>query len=297
MNELIENFGLSDVNQLIEAFDMGIYVPGAKGKWAWLKLLMDAQNGDQTTYGATILMPPLIDLVKSETFQTVNGTITIGGIDLRSYVYSKLDKRMNWIFPYRNGEPTHFILNGRQYIDGNRPRDLPDFRVASLDIAPALVLAVGGGPFAVCGKGLTGGLEGVIDRFGNTYAVGFLGGQLSCLGYISVGEGYVARQFSDINWNRPRPVNEAQIRETITGFCINGGIQLVAGASGSICLNGATSATWFYTPGAGGSVYGSFGVELPYKRPDLAWDYVDQTQGYTKQDVYYDLLLAYASCK
>jgi hypothetical protein len=188
-------------------------------------------------------------------------------------------------------------LNGTQYIDGSRPRDLPDFRIASLDLAPALIALIGATPLAACGKGITGGPSLIIDSFGNFYAVGFFGVQLSCLGYVSFGEGYAARIYSDINWNRPRSINEEQIRATITGWCVNAGVQVVAGISGSWCVNGATSATWFYTPGVGGSIYGSYGIALPYKRPDLAWNYVDQTPGIFKQDVYNDLLLAYASCK
>lgn len=296
VRNIVNSFNLQSPSQLIDAFEKGTNIPGVKGRWAWLKLLMDAKYGDQTWYGVVTSLPPFLDEGEKSNFVNNNGKINIGNIDLQNYANNSLNVRMSWLFPYRNGKPTNYFLNGEQYIDADRSRDLPDFRVASLDIAPFIEALIGAVPIAICGKGFTGGPSAVIDRYGNIYAELFIGGQLSCLGYISMGEGYVARQFSDIRWAESEIPTEGEIRDTITGFCFNGGVQLVAGISGTICVNGATAATEFLSPGIGGSIYGSYGFETPLRRPDLAWDYVDRIPGISKDDIYYEIMKGWSDC-
>ena len=187
------------------------------------------------------------------------------------------------------------MLNGFQYTDASRPRDLPDFRVASLDLAPLAMAFIGLVPLSICGEGFTGGPAVIIDRYGNIYGELFIGMQLSCLGYISAGERYVDRAPSGINWTRAKIPSPSDISNTISGWCSNVQIQVVAGVSATGCFNGSAAWTAFYTPGVGGSIFATYGIPTRMKREDLAWDYIDRYLGITRNEV---LLQIYSSaCK
>ncbi len=273
--------------EVVSAFESGVSIPGAKGRWAWLKLLLDAKNGDDVYYGAPITLPPFLDESQHTNFDTSSGTITVDGMNLIDYTNNEINKpiQSRVYFPYRNMTPTTYVLNGQQYIDGTRPRDLPDFRVASIDFAPLIWSGLGAVPFTLCGKAFTGGITGIIDRYGKIYGEFFLGLQGSCLGYVSAGEGYVDRNPSSLSWDQSDIPDENQIHETIVGICGNVQGQIIGGLSASLCLNGSASITAFYTPGIGGSLFDSMGFVTPWERPDLAWDYIDRIPGINEPEV------------
>jgi hypothetical protein len=269
---------------------------GTWPRWGWLAVLLSANDNDMVRVGVPLSFPPYLDETEDQPIRCAeDGLIRVGSRDLQQYANEVLEKPgltiLGYSIPfYRNTRAINYHVNlyssswTGDVMDYDRPIDLPDFRVVSVDIAPAVVALIHPG-LAICGKGLTGSVSAVVDRYGHVYGGFFLGGQLSCLGYVSAGEGYVARHFSDIRWTRSEIPNEDQINATITGPCLNGSIQIVGGVVGSICVNGATSALMFLTPGVGGAVYGSWMFDLGLLRQDLAWDYIDRVPGYTRADV------------
>ena len=111
---------------------------------------MDAKDSDEVGYGAPLTLPPFLDEGPRGRLQATGGQITIGGTNLRDYTNNNLNASLNLVFFWRNTKPTTYILNGRQYIDASRPRDLPDFRIVNVDLVPAILAFT---PLAVCRRG------------------------------------------------------------------------------------------------------------------------------------------------
>jgi RHS repeat-associated protein len=298
LKSIAKSYGYSNPDDK-EGFLQYFASQGSWPRWGWLAALLMANDNDTVRVGVPLSWPPFLDETQDESIRCAeDGLVRVGSQDLQQYASGTLEKP--WLSPfYRNTRPINYHLGGSRWsgdvMDHDRPIDLPDFRIANIDIAPALLAVLGIVPLSICGKIATGGVSAVVDRYGHVYGGVFLGAQGSCFGYISGGEGYVNRNFitreglrfssSGINWTQAEIPNETEIAETITGPCANASGQVLGGINGSVCWNGAASAYAFLTPGAGFAIYGSFMLDLNYRRPDLAWDYIDRDPGETRADV------------
>ncbi len=261
-------------------------------RWGWLALLLTAKEYDIAHVGHPVTYPPYLDF---ESFQVYcnrgEEKIGIGQFtDLGLFhdqvlgmgIGLSVARELGW----RNTKPTHYWLNDLswQYLDEGRPKDLPDFRVASVDVAPLLELAIPPHIWGVVGKFVTGGPVAFVDRFGRLYGGFFIGGQYSYLGYISAGEGYVDRYWPPDIRELKIP-DRTEVSDAITGPCLNVQGQTLVGVGGSVCVNGATSSFVFFGIGGGIAGYGSWLFDLHKNIPEWNWDYVDYISGFTRQDV------------
>jgi hypothetical protein len=283
---LIDPTGLLSIQTIADSYDLTEFdlrdslahgSPNSKleGRWAWIKLLQDAEIGQNISVGTPALMPPYLDMRGPDMIITDGcDNILIGGRTIEQYTTAVLDFPMSPVLWWRNTKPYHYFLDGQEYLEASRPRDLPDFRFVSIDVAMDWI--------PVVGNIITAGFVGVIDRYGYIYVGAYGGFGMTFGAPVTFGESYAAPYRSSII---PQIRGEGEIPEpnqlewVITGAC--GNFSLGAGfvPSVSICQSGGYSMNYAYSIGFGGSmtisrVYGPY-----YKADQLAWDYIDRKLG------------------
>jgi RHS repeat-associated protein len=306
IRQIAESYGVN-VSNLFIGLRYGGYASinedsGLKGRWGWIKLLLDAKDGQSVYIGNPALFPPYLDTNNSGISRFENGKIRIGNKGLREYTSFDLNTPMGPFF-WRNMKPNHYFLNNKEYLDDKTRGDLPDFRVLNADL---LFLLEGVHPaLGILSQVFDLGGSVIIDRNGNVYISPFgnlapnIGGQP-----LSIGEGYVSRNPQDISsqiTNNGNIPGEQDIIDTITGLCGNVSGSLLTGTvQATLCTNHATAIVFGYTISlAGDSVGASFGIGPLKKFPRLAWNYIDTKPGITEADVRREIELqeAISPCK
>jgi hypothetical protein len=213
---------------------------------------------------------------------------------------------MSLLFTWRNTKPIFYMRSSKEkgvmnyYLDEMRPRDLPDFRIASLDVVN-LELSLAGISLPT---GPTAGGAAMIDRHGQLYIGGFFGWQagnsVPVYGAISMGEGYIMKTTSQSGVHKTLDplggtgnrefLNSDEIRTSLTDWCyFNFQTAFATGGIGARCPNNVTTVTYFYTPGYGVALYASYFEPFVLKQSTqefLAWDYIDKLPGYTRSNLY-----------
>ena len=287
-----------DKNQLLAAFSNGSYNSALEGRWGWLKLLLDADEGQNVHVGVPTIFPPFLNVTSSKQIVNDGCNILIGGKNLKSYTRFPLDTSFSPPIWWRNTKPNHYFLNGYEYLDAGRVLDLPDFRTLGGDSLPWLTAVAAFSPgtqpiapyLALASQVVDFGGEVTLDRFGNVYFTAFgsvapnIGG-----GAVSSMEGYIAK-FGNIeeriSGSSPGP-SERTVAGTITGWCANADINLVFNnIGGGGCQNTGFYSAYGYSLGIGGFSYGaSYGWQFPFKIEALAWDYIENKRGVSKSEV------------
>jgi len=280
--EIAEAYGMSE-HELEGNLRFGLYDnPELKGRWGWIKLLLDAETGQSVSAGSPALLPPYLDIVGPDVIVSDGcKNVWIGHKPLLEYTRDVLDSPMLPFLLWRDTKPHHYFLDGQEYLDADRPRDLPDFRTMSGD----LLWLLGGPAGIIVSQIFDAGLSVTIDRYGEIYVSGYGGVAPSIGGQpISVGEGYISRRPEEIInqiSNRGYIPSATQTHEAITGFCDVLGANLLTGLGQvALCGNGSTMVVYGYTFGLiGGHFEGSFGMDTGINIPSLAWDYIDKKSG------------------
>lgn len=131
--QIMQSYHLNTANDLIQAFSSGVF----KGRWGWLKLLLDAHSGDTIWAGSPATFPPFLDETAREALSLSNDQIMIGSQELLSFSGYTIIRPMNGAIWWRDTTPHFYYLQGLQYVDADRPRDLPDFRNLDVNLAGA----------------------------------------------------------------------------------------------------------------------------------------------------------------
>ena len=86
--------------------------------------------------------------------------------------------------------------------------------------------------------------------------------------------------------NGPMP-SEEEIHNTLTKLCVNGGVNVLTDTvQGSVCGGGSAVFLYGYNAGLFGDSLGlSWTLEPLGKIPSLAWNYINETQGVSSNDV------------
>ncbi len=274
IQEIAKSYGMSE-NELEGNLRYGLYDPDLKGRWGWIKLLLDAETGQSVSVGSPASFPPYLDTYGPDMIISDGcDNIIIGTKKLPEYTSDILEFPRQPVIWWRNTKPHHYFLDGQEYLDADRPRDLPDFRFVNIDVAMDFI--------PVLGNIVAAGFVGVIDRYGYVYA-GVYGGLGATAGLpVTVGESYIAPYRSDIIPQIrgigaiPEP---DRTKAVITGACGNFTLGISFYPSASICQSGGYSMNYSYSIGFGGSMTIS-SIFGPFNKIDhLAWDYIDRKSG------------------
>jgi hypothetical protein len=133
----------------------------------------------------------------------------------------------------------------------------------------------------------------------------FMGRDLSCSPSVgglpvSIGEGYINSKpenfISSISGRGTIP-GEREVKGTIEKLCFQDGLSIWFNSyQASACGSGATSFLYGYAVSLVGADGGaSYTLDAIHKFPELAWDYIDDQPGVSKQDVLN--IIAMDSCR
>jgi len=108
---IADNFGLSDFDELLKAFDNNIN-PFVADRWGLLSLLLDAKAGDNFTsiYPNLITLYPSWSIWDEGIIGYNNGTITISGHSIMNEL-----RMMNYYYPYATGVSSQYPLSKFEY--------------------------------------------------------------------------------------------------------------------------------------------------------------------------------------
>ena len=281
VRQVIQSYGLQDVSQLVGAFWYGLNVPSLKDHWGWLKLLLDAQPGQSIRLGAAATWPPFLDVLSPQVLGIRDQQIMVGSSTLMDYTTTQLAAPISPALWWRNTKPTHYFLDGTEYLSADRRRDLPDFRFVSADILGSLIPLIG--------QIVDVGGIATLDRYGHVY-VSFYAGAVPSIGVpVTIGEGYVSRYSNRIveqAMGQGSLPSQHEVAETVKGLCGSFGVLAITPSAGvSVCKNEATAVVFGYSLGVGVGLTVSAAIELPIEVQWLAWDYVDRKAGITRAEV------------
>jgi hypothetical protein len=281
VQQIMQSYGVDDPGGLISLFSSGQF----KGRWGWLKLLLDAQEGEVVWAGAPVTFPPYLDETNHETLRVENEQIYVGGQSLLGFTSNVLNLPIGsgYSIWWRDTTPHFYYLQDKQYVDADRAHDLPDFRFIEA---------------AVSGAVFRPGVSGIVDRYGHLYlSVSLVGLTAGGTIPVSVGEGYVAHSLGEIGnqiSGRGSIPSPAQIQNTIVGFCDNfSGTAGAPNVTAVVCASSTFAFVYGYSLGMAGSAYVTLGIDLNRESGDLAWDYIDHISGTSMQEVL-PLILPYA---
>jgi RHS repeat-associated protein len=282
LRALAKSFGYSNPDDK-EGFLQYFASLGSWARWGWMAVLLSANDNDMVKVGAPIVFPPYLDETPEQPIRCVeDGKIRIGLYDLQRYTNNTLEQSLNPAFFWRNTKPTTYLLNGKWDMDYDRPRDLPDFRALSIDIGFLFNYV-----FPGLGQIVSLGALPAIDRHGYLYLTGFGGVNPNISLPPAVFEGYVAREPGAIL--HPHLPSPQEVYETITGGCGNLNLLMLTPEIGvTVCQNSSSALVHGYGVGASLGLTFSWGFGLgdpQLQIPSLAWDYIDQEQGYTRANV------------
>ncbi len=296
------SFGSFDFEEVMRRFQ-------DNGHWGFLAALQDATIGNRITLGLNgegdsranfriqcqngliILVPESTQgryagLVPM-TLAAFEGAVLDDGTGARNFAKRqgtpvwRLPNRWNWFFVNDRGG-----RSGLGYPDFSLTTNLPDFKSVGLSpILPrALRSGLVGGILKKLGAGV--GIDGIVDRYGNIYIVGNvgIGFGFDFGGYL---EGYVttaglSREGTDIP-------TEEELKNTIKGLSLgfSGGLGVGGGAYAVDRGRGAI----IYSQRLQARVSGGFaGTLWLFKDANLAWDWIDNVQGYSREDIHHDPL-------
>ena len=303
----IENIAKSygfDEPQLVASFWNGLYNRELQGRWGWLKLLLDAKDGQAVQVGAPAMFPPFLTVSRYEQIYSDGcNNIFIGGKTLNSYTSDVLGKSMQPLITWRSTKPSHYYLDDQEYLDAGRMLYLPDFYTINLDVLSASTMVFKNPKLKLLASFSSIATSATVDRYGNVYFTGALSLSPSISPPkglpLSFGEGYINRwppqphlhvAFTDGHITIP---SEGEISGTLTKGCFEGGLSFLETAyQGSICGGGSLATLYGYDMNTiiGTSV--GYSYTFMYTTiSELKWDYIedDAKPGISKQDIFNEI--------
>ena len=276
-NEAIAaTFGVDNFDQVMDIFQQ-------TGKWGFLRLLQDAQEGDILEVGYE--GKPIIEEGR---FRCRNGRIDgVYIYDFKNYL-ERLERAhyelvrwwrsttLDWYF-LNGGGPGKSTLGAPAwwkggYTDWKDWTDLPDFYMTGYSVRAPVE---------------TAGLTYIVDRYGRRYLSGALGISAGPIPFdVSYAEGYIGP------WNygsgpivvKSSPATREEIEEFLIGFGetvyadvgIGGGVSISFGGAATLFGEGLFGISWT----ASATIF----LDAT-ENPDLAWDWLDHVSGIQKSDI------------